>query len=267
MLITRLYGGLGNQIFQWAAGQSIADRHNTQCLFDLSHFGGEVSTEERIERHGNQEGPTPWGLELNKLDLELKFVQGNTLGLPRVSDNHVYKPLGDNLLLDGYWQSEKYFLDNEENIRSKLRMGDQVRGDIHRMYPFLKDETVSLHVRRGDYVRLQHAHPCQTLEYYDAALDIVEGKGSNILVFSDDLEWCKQNFKYDSIYFAEGQSNIIDMYTMSLCSHNIISNSTFGWWGSWLNESKDKKIVAPKNWFGNGSYNAEDIIPSKWIKL
>ena len=266
MIITRLMGGLANQIFQWAAAQTIADKYDTECFCDLSHFVGyqSLTTEDRIKE--TPESPvTPWGLELNKLNLELKFAQGNG-GLPTIKDNFNYRPLTDNSYLDGFWQSEKYFADNAENIRSRLRMSDTKRNEINNLYPFLKDETVSLHVRRGDYVNLQNVHPCQSVEYYDKALEIIGCDKPNILVFSDDIDWCKQNFKYDNIYFSEAQDNVTDLYSMSFCSHNIIANSSFSWWGAWLNENQNKKIVAPSKWFANDTVSS-NIIPNDWIKI
>ena len=190
------------------------------------------------------------------------------MGLPIIQESWHYQPLPDNCCLDGFWQSEKYFLDNEKNTRTALRMGEETRKYIYELYPFLKEETVSIHIRRGDYVRLQAYHPCQTLEYYNTALSIVKEKSTNLLILSDDIPWCKENFKYDNMYFAENQTNVIDLYTMSLCSHNIISNSTFGWWGAWLNDNKNKKIVAPKRWTGPENHTPHgDIIPNEWIQI
>jgi len=133
-------------------------------------------------------------------------------------------------------------------------------------YNILNKDTVSIHVRRGDYTNLQHIHPLQSIEYYENAYNIIDDKSINVLVFSDDIEWCKNNIKFENITYIEGETNIVDMYIMSLCTHNIIANSSFSWWGAWLNNNKNKKVIAPINWFGSQSnLYTGDIIPKKWI--
>ncbi len=266
MIITRLCGGLGNQIFQWAIAQNLAYKYDTDFYCDLDHFKGlSLYTEDRIKERPNSV-VTAWGLELHKTNVSAQFVTAGAHGLKQVDENHAPANIEDNSYLSGFWQSEKYFIDNESKIRSKLDMTEEQKDNIYSIYPFLKDSSaLSLHVRRGDYVNIQHVHPCQTGEYYDKALEEI-GQIENILVFSDDIHWCKQNFKYDNMVFAEKQDNITDLYTMSLCSHNIIANSSFSWWGAWLNKNENKKIIAPRKWFSNAA-ESQHIIPNNWAKI
>lgn len=266
MIITKLCGGLGNQLFQWAAAKNVAVKYDTDVLCDLSHFGSckAIRTEDRIKEVGESR-ITPWGLELDKVLNGLEFVDGNVHSLRPVNEASQCRTLDDNTYLTGFWQSETYFAENADEIRFDLKLSHIEKNALKSLYPFIEDNTVSVHVRRGDYVNLQHMHPCQTVEYYDKALESI-GEFSNILVFSDDINWCKENFKYDNMHFSEGQDNVTDLYTMSLCSHNVVANSSFSWWGAWLNENPSKKVVAPSYWFANGTAS-ENIIPNNWIKI
>ncbi len=122
-------------------------------------------------------------------------------------------------------------------------------------------------MRRGDYVWLSHIHPVQPLAYYQRAVELM-GDYQRMLVFSDDLPWCRENFSFNNMTFVEGQSDMDDLWMMGLCKHNIIANSSFSWWGAWLNENHAKKVVAPKLWFGNAAtMDTKDIVPAKWILL
>ncbi len=251
MIICKLMGGLGNQLFQWAASQSAKIKYNTECYYEVDYF---------INNHG-------WKFELLEFDIEEPKVLGqNTFVLPTIGDSFHYRELPNDCYMNGYWQSEKYFKDIKEILRKQLEVSEEKKDNILNLYPFMKDETVSLHVRRGDYLKASHVHPCQTLDYYDEAVDLAAKSDTNILVFSDDIEWCKQNFKYDNMYFAENQTNVTDMHSMSLCSHNIIANSSFSWWGAWLNNNIEKKVIAPKNWFADGTYSG-DIVPEDWTVI
>lgn len=250
MLTCNLMGGMGNQLFQWAASQAAAKIHNTECYYVASYFLNKGS----------------WKFSLYDFDLKPKILEQHLFVFPEIHDDFHYKPLPDNSYLNGYWQSEKYFLQNESNLRKELEITEERRYDILKMYPFLKDETVSLHVRRGDYLKASDVHPSQPVSYYDTALDLIRKSDTNVLVFSDDIDWCRENFKYDNMYFSENQTNITDLYSMSLCTHNVIANSSFSWWGAWLNSNTDKKVIAPKNWFANGTYSG-DIIPESWTTI
>tara|TARA_R110002051_G_scaffold227193_2_gene289640 strand:- start:139 stop:876 length:738 start_codon:yes stop_codon:yes gene_type:complete len=244
-------GGLGNQLFQWAASQSAKVKHNTECYYEIDYF---------TQKHG-------WKFELLEFNIEEpKVLEQNLFALPVVGDNFRHKELPDNCFLHGYWQSEKYFEEIKENIKKQLEMSEEKKYDILNLYPFMKDETISLHVRRGDYLKASHVHPCQTLGYYDKAVDLTRKSDTNILIFSDDIEWCKENFKYPNIHFSQNQTNITDLYAMSLCSHNIIANSSFSWWGAWLNNNPSKRVVAPSNWFADGTHSG-DIVPEGWTAI
>jgi len=120
----------------------------------------------------------------------------------------------------------------------------------------------SLHVRRTDYVQKAGFHPPCSMEYYEKALSIIEG---NVLVFSDDLDWCKETFLGDRFTFISGNRDYQDLFLMSMCKNNIIANSSFSWWGAWLNTNLNKKVIAPKKWFGpHLKESSDDIYPNTW---
>ena len=255
MIITKIQGGLGNQLFQWAITKSLSIRYNTEYCFDISYF---LTSKNYLV--------SKFELELTKLNLEIKETSVNTL--PKITDNFEFKEIPDNVFLDGYWQSEKYFIQSENEIRKYLEIPEHIKSYITNKYNILNKDTVSIHVRRGDYTNLQHLHPLQSIDYYENAYDIINDDSINVLVFSDDIEWCKENIKFDNITYIEGETNIVDMYIMSLCTHNIIANSSFSWWGAWLNKNKNKKVIAPTNWFGyESNLYVGDIVPEKWIKI
>ena len=130
------------------------------------------------------------------------------------------------------------------------------------------NEICSIHVRRGDYLTKPNIHPTQTINYYMDAVKLMS-PNTLFLVFSDDIGWCKDNFKdFTNIVFIEGNSDYEDLLLMSLCDNNIICNSSFSWWAAWLNQNPNKKVVAPKLWFGSGlNHNTKDITPENWIEL
>lgn len=163
-----------------------------------------------------------------------------------------------NIILDGYWQSEKYFAHH--------------RGEVLRLfrYPYvLKNGFVSVHVRRGDYVHLTKKHPPVPMEWYRAAME--HFVGFTFVIFSDDIPWCKeQDWGTPHIKFATGQSIETDLVQMSHCEHNISSASTFGWWGAWLNRNPKKKVIIPKRWFTaqeEAKLCTKDIVPERWTRL
>ena len=170
----------------------------------------------------------------------------------------------------GYFQTEKYFESAELEIRNQFIFKDNIKEVIDRKikngdYPDPLKCT-SIHIRLGDYVKKRDYHPAMSVDYYQAASRIAAK--DNFIIFSDDIYTAKKMFgNRSSIFYSEEKDPFSALYHMSLCSNNIICNSTFGWWGAWLGEplAKDKVVVAPKAWFGPGhSYNTKDIIPDRW---
>ena len=260
MIITKLQGGLANQLFQYAYGKALSLKYNTPLFLDINSYS-------------NQSGITVRNFSLSKFpnlkyeiapnEKNLSFwTNENKKYLNNLSDNFIYKELNYNedshYYLNGYWQSEKYFKSFRTEILQELKTDKTF--DI-------EPNSVSIHIRRTDYTTSNGFHPVQSLEYYKKAVSLI-GEYNKIYVFSDDIPWCKENLTFDSMVFVEGNDDIDDLLMMSQCRNNIIANSSFSWWAAWMNENEDKKVIAPINWFGsNANLNTDDIIPENWIKI
>lgn len=175
---------------------------------------------------------------------------------------------GENLLLHGYYQSEKYFINNKDFIINLFKPTDEIKEQILNIIPNVKD-SISIHIRRGDYLNSPSYHPQQSIDYYSSSINLL-GVDKNYLIFSDGLDDIKNMFNFiPNKQFINLGKDYLDLYAMSMCEHNIICNSTFGWWGAYLNENKNKKVIAPNTWFGPSSshLSSSDIIPEDWIKI
>lgn len=190
--------------------------------------------------------------------------------------NPAFKGLHGNIILDGYWQSYKYFEDYREDILKAFSFPDQISIENQELLRQISDSgSISIHVRRGDYTTKagRNFHGLIPLTYYTKALTEIR-KTANypyLFIFSDDIEWCKRNVRYDlpTTYIdGNGPNNgVEDMRLMSACKHNIIANSSFSWWAAWLNNNPDKVVCAPKNWFKNTKDSIDDRLPPKWVRL
>ena len=278
-------GGLGNQMFQYAAGKALALHLNTDLKLDDSYLkkdpGGKYT-----QRHFDLDGFKMSERLISNFEffkLDSKFTRGirrifklksNLLNENGQNYNADFFNSTDNVIVNGYWQSEKYFLKYEEQIRKDLTIKEELlKGTEEWLAKISKVNSVSIHVRRGDYISHKHAnyfHGVCSIDYYKEAVNLIARSNSDIelFVFSDDIEWCKQNLKFEyPIFYVETKSAYKDLYLMQNCKHNIIANSSFSWWGAWLNRNNAKIVVAPKNWFANDSINTSDLYPEKWIRL
>ncbi len=184
-------------------------------------------------------------------------------------DKRVFK-VDDNTDIRGFFQSEKYFKNIEPVIRKEIVFKNGVVQKARKFLATLDTKTsiVSIHVRRGDYLTQQEKHPLPPLTYFKEAISFFP-ENFQFVVVSDDLRWCKKNFKGKNIFFCEGNTDIEDLAVMSFCHHNIIANSTFSWWGAWLNQNSKKQIIAPKKWFGPdySHLSTKDLIPESWKRI
>ena len=155
---------------------------------------------------------------------------------------------------------------NADVIRNNLEIDPRIDYHINDNYPFIgKEKTASIHIRRTDYVTSNGYHPVQPISYYEEALSHIEY--DKLVVFSDDVHWCRGNLGFDDMVFAEGNTDIEDLYLMSACNDNVVANSSFSWWAAWLNKNENKKVIAPSNWFGPGAPSSQDIIPEDWTVI
>jgi hypothetical protein len=175
---------------------------------------------------------------------------------------------------DGYWQNEKYFVDIREELLETFKIADTPSEPCSSYMDMIKRKNaVSIHIRRGDYAenpKVKKIHGVLSRDYYTEAIRLIKQQKPEpvFFFFSDDIEWCKLNLPESGV-FVENTSDLEDLYLMSLCKNNIIANSSFSWWGAWLNEDPEKIVVAPRQWFADTGLNeiASEICPSSWIRL
>ena len=292
MIIANLVGGLGNQMFQYAAGRALSLERGVPLRIDVGEFS----------HHSIHQGfelgrvfAAPVAL-IESADLyevlgwrsfrpamrvlsrpEARFIRGNSL----VVEPHFHyfsgiKQVPSSCYLRGYWQSERYFSTASDSIRADFTFclpmsekNEQVAAEIS------SAKAVSLHVRRGDYVNDPHTlsvHGVCSLEYYGRAVRYVAERVTDpiFFVFSDDTDWVKKHLQINHpcryVDHNRGQESYNDMRLMSLCKHHIIANSSFSWWGAWLNSGSDKIVVAPVRWFANNN-RTDDLLPDGWMRL
>lgn len=241
------YGRLGNQMFQVASTIGIAKANGFQYSFNDWYCKYTLENKQQYF-----ETKLPHLINKPKNYEEQQFT---------------YKPikLSEPVNLHGYFQSEKYFKHCEHDVRGIFKPSQSVLNIINSKYSqTLKGNTCAIHVRRGDYVASPILDLCQQ-DYYAKSIKHMRSIGvTKFIVFSDDIPYCKQIFD-KSFIFIEGNKDGVDLHLMSMCKHQIIANSTFSWWGAWLNTNPNKVVIAPKNWFKEG--NAKDIYTENMIVL
>ncbi|NVN92664.1 MAG: alpha-1,2-fucosyltransferase [Desulfuromonadales bacterium] len=296
MIIVRLSGGIGNQMFQYAAGRSLATLRKVPLKLDLSGFKNtaagdtirsfalgtfaitaESAQPEEVRElcgtHGNPRAKTMQNLADRLVPMPFKT---------RFREPHFhYTPdllrLGNNVYLDGFWQSEKYFRDVRQIIQDEFSFRKPLTGENATMAENIAScSAVALHVRRGDFeanpVTNRYHGTCPP-EYYRQAMTLVSGMVSNphFFIFSDDPAWCRKNLDPSrAMTFVDHNTTDSadeDLRLMSLCGHAIIANSSFSWWGAWLIHNPDKVVVAPHKWFNERTINTDDLIPSSWRRI
>ncbi len=289
MIVVKLMGGLGNQLFQYAAGRCLSYLHKTELKLDLSFLNAPandaytkrefalnvykapmpIASEAEVAKFTRPKGAVMSTLQ-RKLPILFSSVTVNESGNSFHKEFFSYPA---NVYLNGFWQSEKYFLQIREVLLSELQLKDPLsEGNKALASEISGSNAVSLHIRRGDYVSNKNAlefHGICSLSYYQNAIEYVKHhKGEiKLFVFSDDLKWAQENFTQSNVVFVSGNPAHVDLYLMSLCKHNIIANSSFSWWGAWLNANKEKMVVAPKNWFAKPEMNSPDIYPPGWMLM
>ncbi len=284
-------------MFHYAFGLYLARKNNTvlkldkSLLFDEMNFSaaGEyrdfglnmftVSAAEATNAEINKYNPNPTLPLPEKAFYKIrnKLFPNTTI----VQDSHFFNPehlkLKNEVCIVGRWQSEKYFADANADLRKEFQFKDALDAPNARIASTIKQgHSVAVHVRRSDYVTNKiYFEGLGALDkrYYDAAIAMIKSRVDNLhfFVFSEDIDWCKANIQEANITYVtqdnSSRSAEFDMHLMSLCKHQVISNSTFAWWGAWLSETSDSIIVAPGNWAKTDPFNPPYIIPERWMKV
>jgi hypothetical protein len=274
--IVKLNGGLGNQMFQYAFACALKEKTDAQILFDFSYFEENVQEENVVIRPFelnafNTDCPNATINDLSKIERN----KPNKNVVTQISAYKFDKKLfnADKYYYDGYFQNEKYFKEVRDTLLNSFSIKDPIDNKNQLILDNISQtNSVSIHVRRGDYISLESAnkfHGACSLKYYEKAIKYIAKKVKNphFFLFSDDIEWVIENLKieypYTVIDFNQNKG-WLDLNLMKHCKHNILANSSFSWWGAWLNENPEKIVVAPKKWIAG--YNRCDIVPRNWVK-
>ncbi|MEK7609632.1 MAG: alpha-1,2-fucosyltransferase [Patescibacteria group bacterium] len=295
-VIIKTIGGLGNQLFQYAFARGISSHLETSFLLDidtsvvyknervhefsLQHFNVTIPMAKWYHMYGFvwlRRQKRLFNFIYHKLRLKKMFSSFYFIERLFCFDENVLSK-GDGSYFEGFWNTEKYFKNIEKEIRKEIiinkplsEYGQKINDEI------MKKNSISLHVRRTDYVTHKISneyHGTCSQEYYKNAIKYVAERvpSPHFFIFSDDYGWVVENFKflqYPYTCIKNGpEKNYEDLTLMSKCKHHIIANSTFSWWGAWLNPKKDKIVIGPKQWFKNApKANTVDLFPDGWIKL
>jgi GR25 family glycosyltransferase involved in LPS biosynthesis len=267
-LAVRIKGGLGNQMFQIATLYAAAKDNNLDPIVEKV----KVSP-------GSILRPTYWDTVFSHVNTSksLQINNFNIMKEPSMNYNKIRVPHNVHIMMDGYFQSPKYFDNHRDVILELFKLPNNIMKNIEKVKNDIiskfeeKKEIVSVHVRRGDYMKLKHVYNILEMDYYNTAM--VQFKDCNFVVFSEDIIWCKDNFKNNtSIQFIENintnvSSDVTELYLMSMFDHNIIANSSFSWWGAWMNNNPSKMVIAPKVWYSDSDMNNlnRDIYCNDWI--
>lgn len=297
MIIVSLFGGLGNQMFQYACGIVVAKNLNVELKLDLSHIKDrtkrnnftfrdyelgvfnikeEIATIEEVR----QFIPDLWNSKeyVKQLYKLKRLFTGKSLYIEKskFSYNKDIELVKDNTFLYGYFQTERYFESQRIELLHNFMLKDQIDKINSSLIDQIKSENaVSIHIRRGDYIN----SPFELLdvqEYYLKAIELIQKKveSPSFYIFTNDYLWTEENFsslniKKTIVNINKNEQSFIDMILMSNCKHNICANSSFSWWGAWLNTNPDKIVIAPKKWFKSTEYvkSIFDLLPKSWLTI
>lgn len=293
MIIVKLSGGLGNQMFQYAAARSLAEKRSTILKLDITGYD-----HDKLRKYGLHCFQIKEHLATQT---EIGAIRGSQSIFARikrkVSSKIVFKGSGyrrwiferhfhfdpdilsapNDVYLEGCWQSERYFADISDVLRHEFVVRYKPDPQNQKLADLIQcADSVSLHVRRSDYIYdsiTNKTHGTCGKDYYERSVNYIASHISspNLFIFSDEPQWAKDNLKFDLpktfVDCNDDSRNYEDLRLMSLCKHNIIANSSFSWWGAWLNSNANKIVVAPKKWFNDNTRNTKDLIPEQWVRL
>lgn len=290
MIVIKLSGGLGNQLFQYAYGRALATEFDKELILDTDFLLDRNKRENFVFRDFDLDlfklKPYQFFDDFKKIQFYKKpwfkksFVEVK-------EERFSYSPIDidikkRNVYLDGYWQSFKYFSSIEDSIRNEFSFLHSFTDDQQLLSNSIKTTTsICVNFRRTDFVSVPSAvetHGVPELEYYYTAIETIKakvGKDVYLFVFSDDIEWCKAHFKViDPVFFVshkqyKGERFSAYLQLMSQCKHFIIPNSTFGWWAAWLSQNQNKIIITPKRWFKDETLQSQsqDLRPKEWLEI
>ena len=295
-VIVSLEGGLGNQLFQYAAGFALASSLGVKLILDVSKFDPsridpnetfrsyklkpfQIDAEVQCISTGQTE-PRNRYLRFCKRYLDkimAPLIGSNLFVESNFSFDKNFMKISHPVWLKGFWQSFKYFDTSEEMIRHQINTSKKLSEESNNAYlKILEFDSICVHIRRGDYVTDSHTsnyHGICTMAYYEKGIYIAsEGlKDPHCFIFSDDPDWVEKNFNinlpFTLIRHNGDEKAHEDLWLMAACKNFVIANSSFSWWGAWLGSDSEKIVVAPQKWFANERINTADLIPPEWIRI
>ncbi|MDD3877884.1 MAG: alpha-1,2-fucosyltransferase [Bacteroidales bacterium] len=306
MILSRIQGGLGNQMFQYALGRSLSLKLNKKLYLDISgmsrHVEGHLDrffmldafnikasiADEKIlkkVKFGNI-----WDIIFSPTQIHFKqLVFDEMPDNKSYYKNSAYKVLPltykfyrdimesrkGTIIFDGYWQSYKFFSNIEDTLKEDFVIQKKLNPQIKGLHEQIKAcGSIAIHIRRSDYLTTEYGQKYYAtipMMYYQKALEYVSNKVKDMktYIFSDDIEWCRTYFKppLETIYISN-EDPVEDFLLMQSCKHQIIANSTFSWWTAWLNQNPQKIIISPAQWYQHvGEEEMDELLPESWIKI
>lgn len=283
MITVKLKGGLGNQLFQYSFGRLLSHKNNQELKLDTTNLSGSKDTFRQyaldvfnINAHiannyeiASNKYPLGFVSKITKI-FNQKILRKYNIGY----NDHLLK--SKSKYFEGYFQNHKYLEPIRDILLSDITLKESIEDKYKDLFQkILENNSVSIHIRRGDYVndkKTKKAHYVFGLEYYQKAIQVIKERLQNpiFFIFSDDIDWVKQNLKINEETYYVSNDNIKDyeeLIIMSKCKHNIIANSSFSFWGAWLNQNKDKIVIAPHRWNNKFIKEYRDLLPEDWIKI
>lgn len=280
--VVKIYGGLGNQLFQYSFGQYLSHVHGLNIQYhaqtvsdsksftnrdlEISKFNFEISLLNPDNRF-NESGLV-WRVK-RKLIQIFPFIS-NKLLVQKHPHDYPSKIIDG--YYEGYWQLYQFPESIKAHLQNHLRLSDIQSQKLYSLINDISENiSVSIHIRRGDYINIEANakifHVCN-MDFYNSAIQMIKAKFPNAVffIFTQDTEWAKENFKGSEFIFIEGNTAIEDMLLMAKCKHNIIANSTFSWWSAFLNQNPEKIVIAPKQWY-KVNFNNKNFLAPEWIQI
>ena len=265
MITTELQGKLGNMMFEIAAIENMGYRTGFQTAYP--NVDRNIDDLKKPQACTSEPNGRKYLTAFKNFDWH-KNIDGDTHAdrVERIPFEYIPITPRDYTKYLGYFQSEKYFPDRDF-ILNLFEPADFIQEKLKLYKDFFEENVASIHVRRGDYIKLSHVYNVLDMAYYNKAINYLKDRGvEEFLVFSTDKEWCEDNFRGSQFNFIEDDS-LVELFLMGQCAHQIIANSAFSWWGAWLNNKEGRQIIAPQKWFNTRTLIEKDIIPQNWIKL
>jgi Glycosyl transferase family 11 len=286
-VIVGLSGGLGNQLFQYAAGRSLSLKLGVDLILDKSWFQGRTDRIYALEPFSinaqTYSGPKFFTNWMKRLECRIsrrwatKRLDVQIYREPHFEFDKKFQLLDNPVYLEGYWQSELYFVQYKEIISKELTLSVNTSDDFKELEKKIHStDAICVHVRRGDYVTNQIAqemHGLCSIDYlYQGIKEVSKGLTSpHCFVFSDDYDWVKKNLSLNIsmtlVDIASPNEAYLDLILMNKCKHFVIANSSFSWWGAWLAPYEFKRVIAPLRWFAENKKNTKDLIPPEWLRI